>query len=135
MGCFEMTIGSQALAASTGPQLEKLLAVSGVLAWSGLSIQAQVMSLVSDTPIRYWFYIKARLLQILFSLGFTLIGFKLCSASVPLLTNTSPLYPSMPTALDFLQSNCQASLWCLAVLLVIGLLTWLGSIRFTRSVH
>jgi len=136
MGCFEMTIGAKALAASTGPLQEKLMAVSGILAWSGLSIQAQVMSLVTDTPIRYWFYIKTRLLQILFSLGFTLIGIKIWWAKAPLpaSTSSSPYY-SMPTALDFLHGSCQAVLWSLAALLIIGLISWLSSIRFTKNVR
>ena len=136
MGCFEMTIGAQALATSTGPALEKLLAVSGVLAWSGLSIQAQVMSLVSDTPIRYLYYIKARLLQIMFSLGFTLIGFKWWSANVPLpVTHTIPSYLAVPGAVDFLEASCQGVLWSMAVLLLVGLISWLRHISYSKGAH
>ncbi|NLW63339.1 MAG: sporulation integral membrane protein YlbJ [Syntrophomonadaceae bacterium] len=136
LGCFEMTIGAQAIAASTAPELEKLLAVSGVLAWSGLSVQAQVMSLVAGTPVRYWFYMKTRLLQILLSLGLTLIGFTLWPANLPLLAApTSPLFSSMPVAVDFLRASCQGIMWSTAVLLMICLISWLSSIRFSGSIR
>ncbi|MGE5423330.1 MAG: sporulation integral membrane protein YlbJ [Ignavibacteriales bacterium] len=67
IGLFEMTLGSKALALSTGTNLEKILAVSATLAWSGFSIQAQIMSIVGDAPIRYAYYIKNRLLQAVLS--------------------------------------------------------------------
>ncbi len=136
MGCFEMTIGAQAIAASTAPELEKLLAVSGVLAWSGLSIQAQVMSLVAGTPVRYWFYLKARLLQIFLSLGLTLIGFKLWPANIPLLTApASPLFSPMPMAADFLRASFEGIILSTAVLLMVCLISWLRSIRFSGPIH
>ena len=136
MGCFEMTIGAQAIASSTAPELEKLLAVSGVLAWSGLSVQAQVMSLLAGTPVRYWFYFKARLLQILLSLGLTVLGFKLWPADLPLLSAPASLwFSSMPTATDFLRASCEGIIWSTAVLLIIGFISWLTSFRFSRSIR
>lgn len=136
IGCFEMTLGSQALAASTGSELEKLLAVSGVLAWSGLSIQAQVMSIVSGTPVRYVYYIKARLLQILLSLSFTFVGLKLWSANAPqAVAHIPPAPAAMPVALDFLQASCQGLFWGIAALLLIGLISWLINLRFSMTAH
>ncbi len=136
VGIFEMTLGSQAVAASTGPLLEKLLAVSGVLAWSGLSIQAQVMSLVSNTPVRYWFYVKARLLQVVFTLGFTLIGFRLWTANAKLpVVHTPSSGLTVPGALDFLQAACQEVWWSMVALLLVGLLCWLGRLMFGSYAH
>ncbi len=137
VGCFEMTLGSQALAASSGSELEKLLAVSGVLAWSGLSIQAQVMSFVSGTPIRYLYYIRARLLQVLLSLSFTLVGYKLWSTSAhQVLTHIPPTSSTIPVvALDFLRAGCLGLFWSTAALLLFALLSWLRNLRFLRNVH
>jgi hypothetical protein len=136
MGCFEMTLGSQAVAASSGPLLEKLLAASGVLAWSGLSIQAQVMSLVSDTPIRYLFYVKARLLQTVFAMGFTLIGFKLWSANELLPAFYAPHSSlAVPGALEFLQASSHVVFWSMVALLLVGLCCWLSRLIFLRYVH
>lgn len=68
MGFFEITLGSQATAASTVTNfLPSLLVVSIILAFSGLSIIAQVMSILDGIPVRFWFYIRARIIQILLS--------------------------------------------------------------------
>ncbi|MEQ8200804.1 MAG: sporulation integral membrane protein YlbJ [Syntrophomonadaceae bacterium] len=68
MGFFEITLGSQAAVAS--PALDHfpaLITVSCILAFSGLSIIAQVMSIVAGLPVRFWFYIRARILQVILS--------------------------------------------------------------------
>lgn len=70
MGFFEITLGSQAAAVATSvPDLTSLLVVSIILAFSGLSIIAQVMSIVAGMPIRFWFYMRARFLQIILSVA------------------------------------------------------------------
>jgi hypothetical protein len=72
MGMFEITIGSQTVAASSGLSiLNQMLAVSMILAFSGFSIIAQVMGVLSGMPVRLSFYLKSRLLQVCFSLLLT----------------------------------------------------------------
>ncbi|MEN6350130.1 MAG: nucleoside recognition domain-containing protein [Syntrophomonas sp.] len=66
-GIFEISIGSKAIIASQGEVLYKLLAVSLTLAFSGLSVIAQVMGILADTPVRLSFYLMSRLLQMLLS--------------------------------------------------------------------
>ena len=68
MGFFEITLGSKAAVAANSPEiLSTLLVVSSILAFSGLSIIAQIMSIVAGMPIRLSFYILARIMQILLS--------------------------------------------------------------------
>jgi sporulation integral membrane protein YlbJ len=68
MGFFEITLGSKAAIAANSPEiLSTLLVVSSILAFSGLSIIAQIMSIVAGMPIRLSFYILARIMQILLS--------------------------------------------------------------------
>ncbi len=68
MGFFEITLGSQAAATSiVGNLFPSLVVVSVILAFSGLSIIAQVMSIVAGIPVRFWFYIRARVAQICLS--------------------------------------------------------------------
>ena len=44
--------------------------------------------------------------------GLTLIGFTLWPANLPLLAApTSPLFSSMPVAVDFLRASCQGIMW------------------------
>ena len=126
-----MTIGAQAIAASTAPRTGKLLVVSGVLAWSGLSVQAQVMSLVAGTPVRYWFYMKTRLLQIpITGLNtdrlFTVAG------------QPTPRWLLLPLPFVFinacgrrlLRASCQGIMWSTAVLLMICLISRLTASGF-----
>lgn len=68
MGFFEMTIGTMVIAASDIADLSaQLTAVSIVLAFSGLSVIAQIMSIFAGTPMRLSFYLKSRLLHMIFS--------------------------------------------------------------------
>lgn len=91
VGVFEMTLGAQSLALSQGFLLEKLLAVSAILAWSGFSIQAQIMSIMAATPVRFTYYLRARLLQMALSTIITWAGFRFLS---PL--ENSPVFYSLP---------------------------------------
>ncbi|WP_124727642.1 sporulation integral membrane protein YlbJ [Staphylospora marina] len=64
-GFFEITLGSQ-LASAASPELPlvlKLAAVSLVIGWNGLSIHAQVASMISGTDIRYLPYFFARIIH------------------------------------------------------------------------
>ncbi|MGE5397807.1 MAG: sporulation integral membrane protein YlbJ [Chitinophagales bacterium] len=93
-GFFEMTLGAKSLAQGEGPLLERLLALSAVLAWSGISIQAQVISFVSKIPLRLSFYIKARLLQIILSVFLTWVGYSIFKPSIAALALSSHAWPS-----------------------------------------
>ncbi len=66
-GLFEMTIGCQATAESTADPYSQLLLISLLLAFSGLSILAQIMSIMASVPIRWSRFFLARGLQMLFS--------------------------------------------------------------------
>ncbi|MGE5404137.1 MAG: nucleoside recognition domain-containing protein, partial [Candidatus Saccharibacteria bacterium] len=63
VGLFEMTLGAKSLALSQGGSLERLVAVSIILAWTGLSIQSQILSIIAGSSIRFAVYFKARLIQ------------------------------------------------------------------------
>ncbi|MBO8137392.1 MAG: sporulation integral membrane protein YlbJ [Desulfotomaculum sp.] len=59
-GIFEITLGAKLASETPAPLLQQLIAVSVILAWSGLSIHAQVASLIADTDIRIYPFIMAR---------------------------------------------------------------------------
>ncbi len=77
MGMFEITLGARTivLAAQADP-IYKLLAVSAVLAFSGFSVIAQVMSVMAGTPVRLSFYLLSRLIQMILSLTITVFTYK-----------------------------------------------------------
>lgn len=91
-GLFEITIGSRTIAAAQADMLPKILSVSALLAFSGFSIIAQVMSVLAQTPIRLSFYLAMRFLQIILSIGLTMAGY-LALAGHPAINSISiPFY-------------------------------------------
>jgi len=62
-GLFEITIGTQQIAASRSPLLIRLVLVDMVIAWSGLSVLAQVAAVLQGTGVHLRPYILARVVQ------------------------------------------------------------------------
>jgi len=72
-GFFEITIGCQTASQSPAPLVQQLMAAGGIIAWSGLSVHAQVAALTRHTDLRLRPYILARLAHALLAAGFTLM--------------------------------------------------------------
>jgi sporulation integral membrane protein YlbJ len=66
-GIFEITLGNQFVSESTANLLDKVMVASFILAFGGLSIQAQVASILADTDIRFQPFFIARILQGIYS--------------------------------------------------------------------
>jgi len=62
-GLFEIDLGAAAAAAVHTGLIPRLMLVSGIVAWSGLSVHGQVMSVIQDTDISMKPYFLARLLH------------------------------------------------------------------------
>lgn len=60
-GFFEMTIGSKLASEAAAPLIQRVTAVGMILAWSGLSVHAQVASMIAETDIRMKPFIMTRL--------------------------------------------------------------------------
>lgn len=87
-GIFELTIGAEQIANSLrGSLMAKTILMSVLLAFNGLSIHAQVSSILSKTDIKYSAYFRGRIIQAFFSVGIVLFLYpKLIESShVPLL--------------------------------------------------
>ncbi len=129
MGIFEITIGSQNIAASSGLSiLNQLLAVSMVLAFSGFSIIAQVMGVLAGTPVRLSFYLKSRLLQISFSLLMTWTFYRIFVAQGLVFTMGIPVEKVLYSV-----NAWHLSLYCMAagtfILAILMILSLYRSIR------
>lgn len=93
MGVFEITLGTRTVVlASQADFLYKLLAVSIILAFSGFSIIAQVMSIMAGTAVRLSFYLLSRLIQIVLSLAITLFTYKMIVPHLAVSSFTIPYY-------------------------------------------
>jgi sporulation integral membrane protein YlbJ len=71
-GVFEITNGANSASQVSAPILEKLIITNGIIAWSGLSVHAQVATMIKGTDINIKPYIIARILQSLLA-GFITI--------------------------------------------------------------
>ncbi len=60
-GVFEMTVGSKLASETTVPLTQQVVAVGMILAWSGLSVHAQVASMIAETDIRMLPFILSRI--------------------------------------------------------------------------
>lgn len=62
-GLFEITNGSHLASQSLAPLNQQIIVASGIIAWSGLSVHAQVASMIKGTDLRMKPYIIARILH------------------------------------------------------------------------
>lgn len=76
-GVFEMTLGIRMISETSIPLLPQLVAVQLILAWSGLSIQAQVAAFVAGTDIRLTLYFLGRIVHAALAAAFTVLLFPL----------------------------------------------------------
>ncbi|HEU4962626.1 MAG TPA: sporulation integral membrane protein YlbJ [Bacilli bacterium] len=76
-GLFEIDIGSAGAAKAAAPLVEQLIIVSFVIAWSGLSVHAQVASVLTGTDIRMTPYMFARLLHGALAAIFTVVFYNM----------------------------------------------------------
>lgn len=73
-GIFEIDLGCAAAAAAHAPLAARVVVASAIIAWSGLSVHAQVLSVLSGTDLRIGPYYMARVLHALFAGALTLFA-------------------------------------------------------------
>jgi len=91
-GVFEMTIGSKMASETAAPLLQQVVAVSMILAWSGLSVHAQAAAMVAGTDIRMAPFVFSRLIHTCLAGIYTYI---FCHWAGPLI---DPAAPAMTVA-------------------------------------
>ena len=95
-GLFEVTLGSQLAgeALTTVPMIQKVMVASAIIAWSGLSVHAQVASIISQTDMKVTPFICARFVHACLAAAYTylLMGplAPVVSVSVPVFANLQP---------------------------------------------
>ncbi|WP_018133273.1 sporulation integral membrane protein YlbJ [Effusibacillus pohliae] len=111
-GIVEIDIGSAQTAAAHAPLIQQLLIISFIIAWSGLSVHAQIASVLTGTDIRFTPYIVARFIHGVIAAVATVVLFHLgvgqTAASV-----MAPLVPS-PLAVDIAEPSLAAK-WLAAL--------------------
>ena len=105
-GFLEIDIGSAQTAAMAAPLLQKVALISGIIAWSGLAVHAQVASVLTQTDIRMTPYFLARFLHAVLAAGITVILFGLGVGKA-----VSHTFASVIPVNAFSQANYPASHW------------------------
>jgi sporulation integral membrane protein YlbJ len=62
-GTFEITLGTEIASRAAAPLSQRAIAASAIIAWSGLSVFAQVAAMLHGTDVRMKPYLSARLLH------------------------------------------------------------------------
>lgn len=78
-GIFEVTIGAKAAADDNVDPLYQIVIACFIVSWSGLSVHAQVVGLLSQTDIRYFPFLAARFVHGLLA---AILAFFLCRYSM-----------------------------------------------------
>ncbi|MGE5529303.1 MAG: sporulation integral membrane protein YlbJ [Patescibacteria group bacterium] len=82
-GALEIDLGAMAAAKAAAPLVQRAIAASAVIAWSGLSVHGQVATVVNGTDIRMGPYVFARLCHAVLAGVYTLLI--LTAAPLPVL--------------------------------------------------
>jgi len=62
-GLFEITIGTQLASQAPAPLTQQLIAASTIIAWSGISVHAQVAAMIQETDLNIIPYLVARVIH------------------------------------------------------------------------
>ncbi len=75
-GFFEITIGTQAASQAGAALLSRVAAAGAVIAWSGLSVHAQVAAMVQGSGMKILPYMAARILHAVVAAAYTVLLWK-----------------------------------------------------------
>jgi len=122
-GFFEIDIGSLAVSHSVAPLVEKMLIVSAIIAWSGLSVHAQVASVLTNTDIRMRPYFVARVLHAVLAAVFTVVLFKI-GMGPRAMAAFAPFHPATLSApvtwlTQWVLTFQTMGLWAIAIFIVV----------------
>jgi len=115
-GLLEITTGCQLAAQSTLSMSGKIIALSAIIAWSGLSVHGQVASIISTTDMSIKPFVIARLIHGLLAAIYTALLFHFDLAS------------SIPTiALNYVNLSLGARYWFVTTNMLKILAIWIGA--------
>jgi len=81
-GFFEITNGANIASQSQTSLLEKMIVTNVIIAWSGLSVHAQVASMINGTDIKLKPYLFARVIQSILAAISTIFLFKFMGSKI-----------------------------------------------------
>jgi sporulation integral membrane protein YlbJ len=133
-GVLEIDIGSAKTAGVLdAPMIQKLAVVSAIIAWSGLSVHAQVASVLTNTDIRMSPYFLARFLHAILAAVITVILYRMGvgQATTTAFSNVLPVFATAHAVAagapwySVLGTAFAAWGWCIGGLLVLSVVVYL----------
>lgn len=120
-GFFEITTGANLINSANAPLVIKLCTVSMIIGWAGLSVHAQVLSVISGSNISAKPYIVGKALQGILSGLYTFTGYKLFSSFIH---KTSSVFANSENSfsnnwMNILESSLHSVLSISAIMLII----------------
>lgn len=88
-GLIEMTVGAKLASEASAPLQQQVLAVSIILAWSGISIHAQAASMIAETDIRMLPFVLTRIAHATLAALYTYVLFNLLTPVTYTITSSS----------------------------------------------
>lgn len=76
-GLFEITIASSLAGQADAPLITRVAVCSGIIAWSGLSVHAQVAAVIQPSGLSIWPYSASRLCQAMLAATYTVLLMKI----------------------------------------------------------
>jgi len=130
-GLFEVTLGSQLAgqAPAAVPMLQKVMVASAIIAWSGLSVHAQVASIISGTDMKIAPFVVARFIHAIQAAFFVWL---LMEPLAPLVARGTPVFAHLQPIGDMTFWEKTVRMGWLFVWLTIGLIVLglsLGALR------
>ncbi len=135
-GILEIDIGTAAVARVPASLIQRAAVASAIIAWSGLSVQGQVASVLADTDIRMRPYILARLLHAVVAGVLTVLLLPLFHLHVPtiLAGAGAAVGPGVPGGfMGALERGCALAALAGGLPIVLGLAY--GAVRHLRLVR
>ncbi len=120
-GLFEVTLGTQMASQVTGTLLQGVMAASAIIAWSGLSVHAQVAAIIHDTDINMLPFILARVAHAFLAGLYTLLLWQ----SEYIATITGQLLVSEMASPLAIAWGSTKTLVLIAVVLTLGPILWI----------
>lgn len=128
-GIFEMTMGTKLVSETDASLLQQLVAVAIILAWSGLSVLAQVASMIAHTDIRLGPFIVARIFHAILAGIYTVGLYHLLQPGLNVITvfGKDFLYnwPNWLTTLNFIKASIFAFLGLIGSFIALSLVIYL----------
>ncbi|SDE01639.1 sporulation integral membrane protein YlbJ [Paenibacillus sp. UNCCL117] len=122
-GFFEVTLGAKAAGSAAGIPLVYQAAIAAwVLSWGGLSVHAQIVSVLHRTPLRYVPFAAARLIHGLLAASLVLLLWEPLASRLGVIPATAPVIDMSRPVAAWVHHTMPQALWLLTGTLVALLL-------------